>query len=81
MAHFDSVIYDNLLYLLRATIKIEKKKEIRKCTPTVLAVAKITKKRHNGVFWRFWVILATAKMVGVHFLIFWYFFLHGYISS
>ena len=31
--------------------------------------------------WRFWVILATAKTVGVHFLIFWYFFLHDYISS
>ena len=25
-------------------------------------------------FWCFWVILDTAKMVGVHFLIFWYFF-------
>ena len=31
--------------------------------------------------WRFWVILATAKTVGVHFLIFWYFPLHGYIFT
>ena len=29
---------------------MEKKyQKIRKCTPTVLAVAKITQKRHNGV--------------------------------
>ena len=32
-------------------------------------------------FWRFWVILAIAKTVGVHFLIFWYFPLHGYIFT
>ena len=39
---------------------------------------KVPKKYHHknleknitGVFWRFWVILATTKMVGVHFLIF-----------
>ena len=36
------------------------------------------KKPHYDAFF---VILATAKTVGVHFLIFWYFFLHGYISS
>ena len=35
----------------------------------------------NGVFWRFWVILATAKTVVIHFLIFWYFFVHGYIPA
>ena len=63
--HFDC-------YFSFASFLAMKKKyqKIKKCTPTILAVAKITQKCQKTPFWRFWVILATAKMVGVHFLIF-----------
>ena len=59
----------------------KKYQTIRIYTPTVLAVAKTTQKCQNGVFGGYGWFLVKAKTVGIHFLIFWYFSLHSYISS